>query len=55
MAHNDPRNPDSILIDFTDCNNGDTHETRRMIHSSGMEGGNRRGVAEIKIPWPMTR
>ena len=32
MAHNEPRNPDSIPIDFTDCYNDDTHETRRMIH-----------------------
>ena len=55
MAHNDPRNPDSIPIDFTDCYDDDTHETRRMKHSSGMECGSRRGGAELKIPWPMTR
>ena len=36
-AHNEPRNPDSIPIDFTDCYENDTHETRLMIHSSGME------------------
>ena len=55
MAHNEPRNPDSIPIDFTDCYDDDTHETRRMIHSSGMECGRRRGEAEINSNWPMTR
>ena len=57
MAYNDPRNPDSIPIDFTDCYDDDTQMTRRMIHSSGMECGSRRGGgAELKIPcWPMTR
>ena len=55
MAHNEPRNPDSIPIDFTDCYDDDTHETRRMIHSSGMECGNRRGGAELNLNWPMTR
>ena len=49
-AHNKPRNRDSIPIDFTDCYDDDTHETRRMIHSSGMECGNRRGGAELNIP-----
>jgi hypothetical protein len=55
MAHNEPRNPDSIPIDFTDCYDDDTHETRRMIHSSGMECGHRRGGAELNLNWPMTR
>ena len=55
MAHNEPRNPDSIPIDFTDCYDDDTHETRRMIHSSGMEGGSSRGGAELNLNWPMTR
>ena len=56
MAHNNnPRNPDSIPIDFTDCYDDDTHETRRMIHSSGMECGSRRGGAELNLNWPMTR
>ena len=49
MAHNDPRNPDSIPIDFTDCYDDDTHEIRRMIHSSGIECGSRSGGAELKI------
>ena len=55
MAHNDPRNPDSIPIDFTDCYDDDTHETRRRIHSSGMEDGSRSGGAELNLNWPMTR
>ncbi len=46
MAHNDPRNLDSISI-ASDCYDDDTHETRRMIHSSGMECGSRRGEAEL--------
>ncbi len=43
MAHNEPRNADSISIDFTDCYDDNTHETRQIIHSSGMECGSRRG------------
>ena len=58
MAHNDPGNPDSIPIDFTDCYDEDTNnETRRyVVHSSEMEcgAGHRRGGAELNLNWPMT-
>ena len=30
MTHNDPRNPDSIPIYFTDCYDDDTHELTRQ-------------------------
>jgi hypothetical protein len=47
MAHNKPKNPDSTPIDFTDCYDDDTHETKRMIHSCGIQKERRRGETEI--------
>ena len=38
-AHNTSKDPDSLPIDLTDCYEDDTHEIRRMMHSSGFEMG----------------
>ena len=43
-----------VPIDITDCYDDDTQETRRMMHSSGLEHAPRRGGAENNDSRPMT-
>ena len=48
-AHNKSKDPDSLPIDLTDCYEDDTHEIRRLMHSSGFEKHTR--VFEILVKY----
>jgi hypothetical protein len=52
-AHNKSKDPDSAPIDLTDCYDDDTHEIRRMMHSSGVEMHTRGGAESNDEDWPM--
>ena len=41
-------------IDFSDCYDDDTRETRRMMHNCGFETGARGGAEFIPNHWPIT-
>jgi hypothetical protein len=53
-AHNKSKDPDSLPIDLTDCYEDDTHEIRRMMHSSGFEKHTRGGAEILNNNWPIT-
>ena len=53
-AHNKSKDPDSMPIDFSDCYDDDTRETRRMMHNCGFETGARGGAEFIPNHWPIT-
>jgi hypothetical protein len=42
-AHNRSKDPDSIPVNLTDLYDDDTHEIKRMMHSSGFEKHTRKG------------
>ena len=53
-AHNKSKDLDSIPIDFSDCYDDDTRETRRMMHNCGFEIGARGEAEFIPNHWPIT-
>ena len=52
-AHNKSKDPDSTPTDLTDCYDDDTHEIRRMMHSSGVEMRTRGGAELNDEDWPI--
>ena len=52
-AHNKSSDPDSTPTDLTDCYDDDTHEIRRMMHSSGVEMRTRGGAKLNDEDWPI--
>ena len=52
-AHNKSKDPDSTPTDLTDCYDDDTHEIRRMMHSSGVEMRTRGGAELTDEDWPI--
>ena len=52
-AHNKSKDPDSTPTDLTDCYDDETHEIRRMMHSSGVEMRTRGGAESNDEDWPI--
>ena len=53
-AHNKSKDPDSLPIDFSDCYDDDTRDSRRMMHNCGFKAYTRGGAEFSKTHWPIT-
>ena len=53
-AHNKSKDPDSLPMDFSDCYDDDTRDTRRMLHNCGLNTHTRGGAELTKNHWPIT-
>ena len=54
QQHNKSKDPDSLPIDFSDCYDDDTRDSRRMMHNCGFKAYTRGGAEFSKTHWPKT-